>query len=128
VLPEFSITVRELPHLDVHVVALSGELDIVSADFLSDALVEAAASTVVVDLSGLTFMDCRGIGALVAARNNIVASELGQLVVMGPSDIVRKALGLVGLSELIVEELPRTDASRSIEWVLADRPRAVSAR
>jgi anti-anti-sigma factor len=129
VLPEFSITVRELPHLDVHVVALSGELDIVSADFLSDALVEAATSTVVVDLSCLTFMDCRGIGALVAARNTIVASELGQLVVMGPSDIVRKALHLVGLSELIVEELPRSDASRSIEWVLADdRPRAESPR
>jgi anti-sigma B factor antagonist len=128
VLPEFSITVRELPQLDVHVVALSGELDVVSADFLTDALVEAAASTVVVDLSGLTFMDCRGIGALVAARNNILASELGELVVMGPSDIVRKALHLVGLSQLIVEELPRADASRSVEWVLADRPRAESLR
>jgi anti-anti-sigma factor len=118
VLPEFSITVRELPHLDVHVVALSGELDIMSADFLSDALVDATASTVVVDLSGLTFMDCRGIGAVVAARNNIVANELGQLVVMGPSGIVRKALHVVGLSELIVEELPEPDMVSAVEWVL----------
>src|ERR1700722_3604174 len=98
VLPEFSIAVRELPQLDVHLVALSGELDIVSADFLTDALVEAAASTVVVDLSDLTFMDCRGIGALVAARNSILASGLGQLVVVRPSDMVRQALYLVGLS------------------------------
>jgi anti-anti-sigma factor len=128
VLPEFSIAVRELPQLDVHVVALSGELDIVSAGFLTDALVEAAASTVVVDLSDLTFMDCRGIGALVAARNSILASGLGQLVVVRPSDIVRQALHLVGLSELIVEETPRTDASRSIEWEMADRSRAEGAR
>jgi anti-anti-sigma factor len=128
VLPEFSIAVQELPQLDVHLVALRGELDIVSAGFLTDALVEAAASTVVVDLSGLTFIDCRGIGALVVARNSILASGLGQLVVVRPSDIVRQALHLVGLSELIVEETPRTDASRSIEWELADRPRAESAR
>jgi anti-anti-sigma factor len=128
VLPEFSITVRELPHLDACVVALSGELDIVSADFLTDALVEAVAPTVVVDLSGLTFMDCRGIGALVAARNSIAASQLAQLVVMGPSDIVRKALHLVGLSEWIVEEVPGPDARRATDWVLAGRPRVESSR
>jgi anti-sigma B factor antagonist len=118
VVQEFSVTIRELPHLDVHVVALSGELDIMSADLLSDALMDATASTVVVDLSGLTFMDCRGIGAVVAARNNIVANELGQLVVMGPSGIVRKALHVVGLSELIVEELPEPDMVSAVEWVL----------
>lgn len=49
--PEFSITTRDLP--DFHVMALPGELDIVSAYGLSLALLELAGSTIVVDLSGL---------------------------------------------------------------------------
>lgn len=104
--PAFSITVRDLPDLDVHVVELSGELDIVSADFLTDVLADVAGSTVVVDLSDLTFIDCRGISALVRARGRIVASKLGEVVLTKPSGIVRKALGIVGLSEWIVEWSP----------------------
>jgi hypothetical protein len=38
VLPEFTITVRNLP--DIHVVAPHGELDVVSAEGLSNSLVE----------------------------------------------------------------------------------------
>jgi anti-anti-sigma factor len=128
VLPEFSITIRKLPHLDVYVVALTGELDIASAKLLTDALGDATASTVIVDLSGLTFMDCCGIGSLIAAGNKIRASELGQLVVMGSSGMVRKALQLVGLSVWIVDGLPAPDASKAVEFALADRPRAESLR
>jgi anti-anti-sigma factor len=101
VLPEFSISVRDLP--DVHVVALYGELDAATVDGLLDALVEVAGSTVVVDLSGLTFMDSSGIGALVVARNRILANGLGQLVLTRPGVIVRKALEIVGLSQWFVE-------------------------
>jgi anti-anti-sigma factor len=136
VLPEFSLTVRKLPHFDAYVVGLTGELDTASANLLTDALADVAASSVVVDLSGLTFMDCCGIGALVVARNTIRASEPasqrasepGQLVVIGPSGIGRKALQLVGLSEWIIEALPGPDASSGIESALADRPRAGSSR
>ncbi len=102
-LPEFSATVRDLPDLDVHVVALSGELDIVSVDFLTAVLEEVDGSTIVVDLSGLTFMDCRGIAALVVAKNRVLASELGQFVLTGPSGIVRKVLEVAGLNEWIVQ-------------------------
>ena len=99
--PEFSFTARDL--LDIHVVVLHGELDIVSADGLADALVEIAGSTLVVDLSGLTFMDCSGIDALVVARDRILADGLGQLVVTRPTAIVRKTLEIVGLGTWIVE-------------------------
>jgi anti-anti-sigma factor len=101
VLPEFSITARD--HSDIHVVALRGELDVVSADGLAYALVEVAGSTVVVDLSGLTFIDCSGVAALVLARNRILANKMGQLVVTRPSAIVRKVLEIVGLGGWIVE-------------------------
>ena len=95
------MTARDLP--DIHVVALHGELDIVSADGLADALVKLAGSTLVVDLSGLSFMDSSGIAALVVARNRILANEQGQLVLTRPGAIVRKALEIVGLGAWIVE-------------------------
>lgn len=100
-MPEFSISTRILP--DVHIVALQGELDIASADGVADAIVEVDGSTVVVDLSGLTFMDSTGISALVVARRRILAEGQGQLVVTRPSNIVRTALEIVGLSGWIVE-------------------------
>jgi anti-sigma B factor antagonist len=99
--PEFTLTTRDLP--GVHVVALHGELDIVSADGLALALVEVAGSVVVVDLSGLTFIDSSGISALVRARNRIVGDGRGQLVLTEPREIVRKALEIVGLSSWIVD-------------------------
>jgi anti-sigma B factor antagonist len=99
--PEFSFTVRELP--GVHVVALHGELDIVSAYDLAVALVEVAGSTVVVDLSGLTFIDSSGISALVMAKNRILADGRGRLLLTNPRGIVRAALEIVGLSSWIVD-------------------------
>jgi anti-sigma B factor antagonist len=107
--PEFCITATDLPDPDVHVVALHGELDIVSANGLACALVEVAGSTVVVDLSGLTFMDCSGIDALVAAKTRILDNGLGQLVVTRPSAIVRKALEIVGLGGWIMAWSPDWD-------------------
>lgn len=106
-LPEFSITTRSLP--GVHIVALHGELDIASADGVADAIVEVAGSTVVVDLSDLTFMDSTGVGALALARSRILSEGQGQLVVTRPSDIVSKALEILGLSAWIVEWSPDWD-------------------
>jgi anti-anti-sigma factor len=109
VLPEFSFTVRDLPDPDIHLVALHGELDVLSADWLTDALVEVAGSTVVVDLSDLTFMDCSGIDALMVTRNRILVKGLGELVLTRPSAIVRRALEIVGLNGWIVEWSPDWD-------------------
>jgi anti-sigma B factor antagonist len=106
VLPEFSVTIRNLPDLDMHVVELSGELDIVSAGFLTDLLVDVAGSTVVVDLSGLTFMDCSGVAALIAARDRIAANGLGSIVLTEPRRMVRKPLEILGLGDWIVERSP----------------------
>jgi len=107
VLLEFSITVRNLP--DIHFVALHGELDVASADGLANSLVELAGSTVVVDLSDLTFMDSCGIGALVRARNRIRDGGLGELVLTRPGAIVRRALEIVGLHAWIIDWSPDWD-------------------
>jgi anti-sigma B factor antagonist len=104
---EFSITTRELPN--VHIVALHGELDIVSAYDLALALVEVAGSTVVVDLSDLTFIDSTGITALVMARQRIQADGRGELVLTRAGGFVGKALEIVGLSAWIVDWSPEWD-------------------
>lgn len=102
-LPTFSFTARDLP--DEHVVALHGELDVASVDGLTDALVDVAGSTLVLDLSDLTFIDCSGIAALVAARNRIRSKGLGEMVVTRPGTTVRRTLEIVGLGAWITEWL-----------------------
>jgi anti-anti-sigma factor len=99
---QFSCTVHNLPGLCI--AEVSGELDLATTDGLTDALVDAAAglTLVVVDLSGLTFMDSSGIGALLAARNRVLANG-GLLVLSRPRAIVRKALEIVGLDSWIEE-------------------------
>ena len=105
--PEFSFATRDVA--GVHVVALHGELDIVSAYDLALALVDVAGSTLVVDLSDLTFMDSSGIGALLMARNRIMADGRGQLVLTRPGVFVRTTLEISGLSSWIVEWSPDWD-------------------
>ena len=100
-LPDFNITARDLPGL--HIVSLHGELDMASAGGLAEALVEVAGSTVVVDLADLKFMDSSGIGALVVARSRVLSKGMGQLVVSRPTEIVRKAMEIVGLGAWIVD-------------------------
>ena len=110
-LPEFSITAGHLP--DIHVLA-PGELDVVSADGVADALVETAASPVVADLSGLMFMDSSGIAALVGPRNRIVAKGPGQLDVARSDAIARKTSEIEGLRPWIVDR-----GSWIVEWLPA---------
>jgi anti-sigma B factor antagonist len=87
---------------DVHVVSLKGELDVATAEGLADWLVEISGSSVVVDLSHLTFMDSSGISAMVVARNRLNAAG-DELVLTRPRPIVRRALEVVGLADWVTE-------------------------
>jgi anti-sigma B factor antagonist len=98
---QFSFTVRDLP--GVHIVALTGELDMLTAKGLPEELTAIAGSTVVVDLADLTFMDSMGIAALITARNKIREDGDDDLVVSRPLRNVRRVLEITGLSELIVD-------------------------
>jgi anti-sigma B factor antagonist len=95
------LATRSVREGDTHVLRLSGELDLVSYDLLSGELrrVEATdASRIVIDLSGLTFVDSIGIRLLVEAdaRSRADGSRL-QLVPGG--DQVQRILQLCGLEE-----------------------------
>lgn len=65
-----------------HIVTLSGELDLVSCKAATADCTEHLCVDVVVDLAKVTFMDCAGYRALVAA-NTILEARGGSLLLTG---------------------------------------------
>jgi len=85
-----------------HRVVPVGEVDLTSADQLRAAIEEIAGSTVVVDLSGVTFMDSSGIAALVAARRQVEADGNG-LVLRGAQGVVRRVFQVLSMEDWLTD-------------------------
>lgn len=88
---------------DPSTVHLAGELDLGSAQLLSDTLVELEAekaTPLILDLSGLTFLDCSGLSVLVGAYNRARRYDR-ELVVTNPQKSVRRILLLTDCSYLL---------------------------
>ncbi len=84
----------------VRVMALHGQLDLVNADRVRDAIVQMDGSPVVVDLKGLWFLDSSGIAALLEARRTV--TEAGrEFQLRGAQGIVLRALEVTGLAHLL---------------------------
>lgn len=86
---------------DTAEVRAEGSVDVASRDRLTDAVRAALAdgvTTVVVDLSGVTFMDSTGIGALVESAGAVDDAE-GSFSISSPSRPVARLLEVAGLSE-----------------------------
>jgi len=83
------------------VVEIRGELDLSSAPALRDRLLEIAADgpvRLILDLSGLTFMDSTGISVLVATERQ--AHVLGgTLSLAGPQKVVARVLHITSLDK-----------------------------
>jgi anti-anti-sigma factor len=94
---------------ETHVVSLRGELDMATAEGLSDWLVAIAGSPVVVDLSGLTFMDSTGITALVMARKTMT-EDGNELILSRPPPMVERVLQITGLSGWLTDWDPRWES------------------
>jgi anti-sigma B factor antagonist len=104
----FDVTIKEQGNA-VHV-SLSGELDISSAPRLQDDLARVEAgepATIVLDLSGLDFMDSTGLRLLIGADSR--AREAGRrLVLIQGNEMVQRVLRVTRLDERleIVSEAP----------------------
>ena len=94
--PAFSYSVVDRG--DVHLVSFRGELDIATAEGLSDWLVAVSGSTVVIDMDQLTFMDSTGIATVIQARNRMIENG-DRLVLTRPRPNVRRVFEITGLSE-----------------------------
>lgn len=85
---------------DLHVVKMTGEADLVATEPLMRTLLEAAGSTVVADVSGLTFIDASAIGAFVCAKQKIESSG-HHLTIRGAHGFVRRVFDLLELSGML---------------------------
>ena len=78
---------------------VGGEVDIATVDSFRQALLDAQRSRrVVVDLSGVTFMDSAGVNALIGAYHRVSADDELRLVGLRPN--VRRVFEITGLLEV----------------------------
>jgi anti-sigma B factor antagonist len=84
-----------------HTVTLSGELDIATADQLTEALegVQPISDTrLVIDLTAVSFMDSTGLRVLIAANRNASAGGYSLVIVTGESP-AKRVLELTRMDE-----------------------------
>ena len=83
-------------------IALSGEFDMygeADASLALETVLDQQPATVIVDLSGLTFMDSSGIRWLVTTRRRCIDEQRRLLVVPG-GQAVHRVLALCGVEDL----------------------------
>ena len=80
---------------------LQGELDLSSADEVRAAMTRAAAPSVIIDLTGCTFMDAAGLGALLELRRAAQARG-GDVHFEGARGMVRRVFEVVGLDGMLL--------------------------
>jgi anti-anti-sigma factor len=129
-LPPGELRIESLPGEDAVIVMLRGELDLASAGALERALhaAEAGPERLVVDLSGLTFIDSTGIHVLLQAQQRAD----GRLSLRRGPDEVHRVLELTGVADYFVFEdgLARdgrgsqTSPAPSPQAAMSDRPAA----
>ena len=91
------------------VIWVGGDHDVATRVYLAVTIAQAAVlddADIVVDLSGVTFMDASTIGTLVDARNRLRAVSRS-LSFRAPSPRARRVLDLCGLAQLIDEHPAR---------------------
>ena len=89
-----------------HLVAVSGEIDLFTAGDLKARLalpIEAGRSRIVVDLTGVTFIDSSGLGVLIGAQKQLMRSKGGLVIVCHDRTIVNtfKITGLDRVFEIV---------------------------
>jgi anti-anti-sigma factor len=100
--------VSDLLHLtaepldDGIIVRATGEIDLSNVDLLRRQLGTAReqATTVLLDLSGVTFIDSTGLHLLLEASHSSVASDWGFYVVR-PSRVVQRLIEVSGTADLL---------------------------
>lgn len=86
----------------VPVLAVSGEVDVYSAPTLKERfaeLINSGASTLVVDLTGVAFLDSTGLGALVEARA-LTGDAGGSLLIVCTQERIMKLFTITGLDSV----------------------------
>jgi anti-sigma B factor antagonist len=97
-------------------VAVRGDVDAATAPLLQDALddaVRATTGTLVLDLTGVEFLDSSGINVLLRVRA-LLGREERPLALVCPAGPVRRVLELAGIEDLFALYATRQDAARAL--------------
>jgi anti-sigma B factor antagonist len=86
------------------VVAVTGEIDLTNSDAMQAAVEGTATPVVVLDLSGVTFLDSSGIRAIDQARRCLLAVERSLVVVSPPGTPSAWTLRVAGFDPGLVAE------------------------
>ncbi len=114
----FAISTEQLSD-DVYVISLTGEVDLYTAPEFKEQLVDVignGASTVVVDLTGTTFIDSTTLGVLVGGVKRL-RPEGGQLALVCSDRNILKIFEITGLDKVfpihatLAEAVETTNAS-----------------
>lgn len=96
-----SLTIADRVRGDFDVIELAGDIDVETARTLRAHIVDrfsGSTSRVVVDLSGVDFMDSSGLGALVSGWQ--LTREDGAFRIAGANSIVRRVLSITGMEDV----------------------------
>jgi anti-sigma B factor antagonist len=91
------------PGSDRYILTVSGEVDLATSPELDAAIIgaiESGATSVVIDLSAVTFMDSSGLGVIVRGLKRCRESEKDLDLVI-TNDRVLKVFGITGLDQVI---------------------------
>jgi anti-sigma B factor antagonist len=86
----------------IHVVAVSGELDLSNSSALVrqvESAVRSGRNCVVIDLSEVTHMDSTGLAALIESHH-LTQARRGRLALVARSDSIRRTIEVRGLDRL----------------------------
>jgi anti-sigma B factor antagonist len=92
------------------VVQPTGEIDMVNAPTLRATLIELDRAEVVVDLSGVEFIDSTGLGVLVGAAARARKRD-GEMRVVCPRPGIRKVFAITGLDAVFEISADLTEAT-----------------
>jgi anti-anti-sigma factor len=82
-------------------IVLKGAIDIAAVAQLNDQIRASSARAVVIDASGVTFIDSAGVGALLDAKDRLEAEDR-ELHVVHRTPMLNKLLDIAGMGEAFV--------------------------
>jgi anti-sigma B factor antagonist len=125
---DFTLETEALPS-GIHVLTASGEIDLFTAPDLREAAtaaLDAGAQRIVVDLSGVRFLDSTGLGVLIAILKRLRPAG-GQFAIVNTNPTTAATFSITGLDD-VLRILPTREAALAAVSELPDgEPRHASA-
>lgn len=104
-------------HGDYQVAALCGELDAVDSEAVGTELAKAVAVNprVIIDMTGLEFIDCCALGVLARVRAQALRAG-GDLLVAAPAPLIRRVITLTEMTACFPVRASAAEAADVAGW------------